>query len=310
MPCRFLFTLVAIILSCSSPDPETRSDSAKWAGIDDLGREIILDRKPLRIVSLAPNATEILFSLGAGDRVVGVTDYCDHPPQVNDIKKVGSFSFLNIERIFSVAPDFIVLSSHEQERFIKTLEDLGIPVYVCFPNDFDELFRSISAIGKLTGTERRAAALVDSLETELDRLKVEVGETFGEGENPRVYFEISSRPLMTVGEKSFIGNLIEVSGGANIGRDIPRDYAVINSELIISRDPEMIFIFQSSSNRESVAKRLGWDRIRAVKEGRIFDNLDEDRILRPGPRSIQGARDIYEHLRSLKEEYDKDLDRN
>ncbi len=310
MPYRFLFILVTIIVSCSSPDPETQPGNAKWTGIDDVGREIRLDEIPRRIVSLAPNATEILFSLGAGDRVVGVTDYCNHPPEVKVIKKVGSFSFLNIERILSVAPDFIVLSSHEQERFIKTLEDLGIPVYVCFPQDFDELFRSISTIGKLTGTEKRGDVLVDSLKNELDRLKVEVEETFGEGERPKVYFEISSRPLMTVGENSFIGNLIKVSGGMNVGRDIPRDYAVINSEVIINRNPDIIFIFQSSSNRESVAKRLGWERIRAVKEGRVFDNLDEDRILRPGPRSIQGARDIYDHLRSVKGVYDEDLDRN
>ena len=108
---------------------------------------------------------------------------------------------------------------------------------------------------------------------------------------------------MTVGETSFVGDLIEVSGGRKIGHGIPWDYAVINSEVIIDRNPDVIFIFQSSTRRENLVKRLGWDRINAVKKGMIFDDLDEDIILRPGPRSVQGARAIFTHLLSAKEAY-------
>ena len=307
-----LVLLCFAILSCTGRDSGGGTDedsrSSYDAVRDDVGREVVLEEVPQRIVSLAPNATEILFAIGAGNRVIGVTEYCNYPPEVEGIEKVGSFSFLNIERILSIAPDLVVISSHEQERFIKTLEELEIPVYVCFPRNFHELFHTIESIGRLTGAQVRATTLADSLETELDRLKNDVDRAFGKGERLRVYMEISSRPLMTAGDASFIGQMIGVAGGRNIGHDVPRDYAVINSEVVISRNPEVIFIFHSSSTRENVIARLGWSRIDAVKTGAVFDDLDEDKVLRPGPRSIGGARELFERLLTAKERYDKNPD--
>ena len=301
------FIVSTIVSSCSTRHRDGGSGEVFQTGIDDLGRKVALPRAPRRIVSLAPNATEILFAIGAGDRLVGVTEYCDYPPEAKEIQRVGSFSYLSIERILSVAPDLVVMSSYEQERFVETLEDLGIPVYVCFPRSYRELFRSIETIGRLTGNPERATALVDSLESDLARLEEEVRDTFAEEDRPRVYFEISSRPLMTVGDDSFVGDLIEASGGRNVGHGIPRDYAVINPEVVIARNPDVIFIFQSSTSRENLAKRLGWDRINAVKNGLIFDDLDEDIVLRPGPRSVRGAREIFSRLVAAKETYGQDL---
>ena len=167
------------------------------------------------------------------------------------------------------------------------------------------MFRSIRAIGKLTGCLDRAEQLTDSPETQLRDLQEEVGRRLGETRRLRVYLEIASHPLMTASEHSFLGHLIETAGGENIGRGIPRDYAAINPEAVIHRNPEVIFIFRSSTTRENLVRRLGWDRIRAVRSEMIFTDLDEDKIFRPGPRSIQGAREIFDRLRTAKEHYEK-----
>jgi len=293
--------------SCSGPDSvrtsKLKSPSRGITVTDDLGREVSIDGPPRRIIALAPNAAEIVFALGAGNRVVGVTDYCNYPTETAKIRKVGSFSTLNMELILSLEPDLVISTSQEQARFVKNLEDLKIPIYVCFPGDFRGLFRTIRAIGKLIGCDDRAAALTDSLQSEIKALRAEVDSSFGESNRLRVYLEIASHPLMTVGEHSFVGNLISAAGGDNIGRDIPRDYAVINPEVVISREPEVIFIFRSSTTRENIVRRLGWERIRAVRSGMIFNDLDEDKIFRPGPRSVQGAREIFERLLKAKEKY-------
>jgi iron complex transport system substrate-binding protein len=305
--------MLITLFSCggSQPDVEDKRDpsSSSAAIFDDIGREVLLTKAPKRIVSLAPNTTEILFALGAGNRVVGVTEYCNYPPAARDVKKVGSFSFLNIERILSVSPDLVIMSTLEQERFIKTLEDLEIPVYVCFPRNFNELFRSIQEIGKLTETSERASAIVDSLRIELSVLEDEADQAFGESGRPRVYLEISERPLMTVGEDSFLGELIDIAGGINIGHGIPRDYAVINPEIVISRNPDVIFIFQSSTTKENLVKRLGWNRVKAVWTEAIFDDLNEDIVFRPGPRSVQGAREIFERLQTVQKGKDNVVDK-
>jgi len=304
--------LSMIVPGCTEPDSGGRtshgSPTVTDVVRDDLGREINLDRVPVRIISLAPNATEILFAIGAGDRIVGATEYCNYPPEALEIERVGSFSLINLERILALRPDLVISSSREQERFVRNIEDLGIPVYVCFPSSYEGLFRSIRAIGDITDTHERAGALADSLEDELDKLKNEVENALGESTMLRVYLEISSHPLMTAGENSFVGRLIEVAGGNNIARDIARDYAAISPEIIIARNPQIIFIFTSSTTPENLTKRWGWARIDAVKYGMVYDDLDEDRISRPGPRSIQGTRELFERLLEAKTRYGNYLD--
>jgi len=305
--------LCLFFLSCSSgtDDREVTEGSPYSCDLlrDDLGRDVKLEVVPRRIISLAPNATEILFAIGAGDRVVGVTKYCNYPPEVVNIKKVGGFSFFNLERLLTLKPDLVVMSSHEQQRFKDNLEKLGIPVYVCFPGNFKELFCSIKSIGKLTGFEDRALQLADTLETQLDRLKEDVSHAFKENERPGVFVEISSHPLMTAGETSFIGELITTAGGKNVGYGISREYAVINQEIVIERNPDIIVIFNSSTTRENLVKRLGWNRINAVQSGLIVDDLDEDLIFRAGPRSVMAVRELFRRFLEVRENNGQSLDK-
>jgi len=306
--CAIQAGLAVFILSCSGSDSgqparEKGSETASTI-VDDVGRRVSLGPPARRIVSLAPNATEILFSIGAGERIIGITEQCNFPPEASSIPKIGGFSFLNIERLIGLKPDLVILTSLEQDRFVKNLEELGLRAYVSFPRDFDQLFRSIESIGRLTGDSDGAKALVASLEADLAALREEVDRHYGEAARPRVYLEISSRPLMTIGDDSFVDALIEEAGGKNIALDIPRDYAVISSEVVIDRDPDVIFVCRSSTTREDVGRRLGWGRIRAVETDQVYDDLDEDMIMRPGPRSVQGAREIFERLRKAEERDD------
>jgi iron complex transport system substrate-binding protein len=299
----------AASLSCGGGEmPDRDGAVAGDSPRDDLGRPVLLDHLPRRIVSLAPDATEILFAVGAGDRVVGVTRQCDYPPEVAELPIVGQFSQVNLERLLALHPDLVLVSSFEQRRFIKNLEDLEIPVYVCYPSDFAALFRTIRSIGRVTGEEERATAVADSLESELEALRADVARTLPEENRPRVYVEISSRPLMTAGRGSFIAELIRTAGGVNIGDEIERDYAVINPERIILRDPELILIFRSSTTPGNLVDRLGWERITAVRERRIVDDLDENLIFRAGPRSVLGARELYRRFRDAKGLDGEDLD--
>jgi iron complex transport system substrate-binding protein len=288
-----LLALSFTALSCGSVrDDQSGGEVLRF--VDDLGKFVELDGRPDRIVSLAPNITEMIFFFGEGEKLVGITNQCDWPPGARSLTKVGDFSNPSIERIINLSPDLVVTTSHEQDRWIGKIVSLGIPVYTIYPRDCDGLISSMMNLLDVLGKTKNG---LDSIQVFSDRLhKIDVQFGDDKTNNPRVFIEISNSPLMTAGNSSFVSDLIERAGGGNIAVGLERDYCIINPERVISGNPEVIFIFHGLSSRKELLRRIGWGSIEAVKTGRVYDDVNPDLVLRPGPRIVMGIQAVKERL--------------
>ena len=235
-----------------------------------------------RIVSLSPAMTEILFSIGAGDQIVGVTTFCDFPEHAKRLPKVGDFSHPSIERIIGLKPDLVIINLPEQGRIKKELDKLGIKTFVSSPASLFELYSELSVLGAELGRQKAADSLISYMKQNLQAVTPD--------RRPRVYVEISPRPLVTIGCNSFLNDLIHDAGGINIFEDLGKDYPVISQEAVIARDPDIIIVLHP----EGVTGRIGWQNVRAIKNGRVYEDLNADHLMRPGPRLILGFKRLKE----------------
>ena len=260
--------------------------------VDDAGRTVEVVKNPQRLVSLAPSNTEILFALGLGDKVVGVTDFCDYPEEAKAIEQVGTYFEPNIEMIFSLSPD-LVLAIPDVPEVVAKLEELGIPALILDPSDLEGILADIQLVGQATGAETEAEALVSELRGRIAVVTEKAGEA---KERVRVFCEIDatdpSKPWAS-GPGSFMDAMIRLSGGTNVAAGADSPWPQLSAEEIIAKDPEIIILADSKYGvtAESVGERPGWDVITAVKEGAIYD-IDDDLISRPGPRIVDGLETV------------------
>ncbi len=204
---------------------------------DQLGREVCFGQPVRRIVSLAPSATETVYALGAEDRLVGVTSFCNYPPEAQRKEKVGSYYLPSLEKIVAFKPDLVVLSASGQEQTQTKLEGLGLRVLVLNPRTSGETLESFRLLGRVLGLEARAESLVLQVRTQLDSVRARA-----QSDHPLVFVEIDSAPLFTCGGKSFLGELVRIAGGRNLFEDLPRDYGVVSAERVVTGKPDVILI--------------------------------------------------------------------
>jgi iron complex transport system substrate-binding protein len=264
--------------------------------VDGFGRNVTIGRLPTRIVSLQPSNTEILFAIGAGDRVVGVTRYCDYPPEVlarvkdGSIKVVGGFTDPNMELIVSLRPDLVLAWGHLQKEAVSSLETKGLIVVALYPKTVADIPEDIKLVGRIVGRSDAAMQLAESLEK---RINIVLDKTGAAAYKPRVYFEIWYDPLMSVGPGTYIDDLITMAGGVNIFADSKTPYPEVNSEIIIERDPEIIIVTRGymglaiEDAKSKIRDRPGWASISAVLNNQIYE-VDENMVYRSGPRIVDG----------------------
>ena len=282
-------------------------------GLDDYTLRI--SKRPERIVSMAPSCTEILFAVGAGDRVVGVTVFCDYPPEVEGIEKIGGFSTPSLEKIVALEPDLIVGAYGNPVDLIYWLIDedahpgIQYPVYAQHPKDIEEILAHIKVIGAITKCDDEASSLVDDLRERLDEIEAQTDE-IEEEQRPRVFYNIGN--FFTAGDDTFINAIIEAAGGTNIAAD-KSGYFIMNHEVLIDKNPQVI-ICDSGMGSISTAyeeimrdERLGI--VDAVKNNRVYV-IDGDIMSRPGPRVVDAVEIVYGHFSvffaAVKEEDDED----
>lgn len=228
-----------------------------------------------RIISLAPNLTETAFFIGAGDRLVGVTTYCNYPPGVREIEKVGDFANPSLERIVSLRPDIVLLALPEQRRLKTELEKLKIQTFASQPHNLLDIIDEIDSLARLLKQSSPKESLLDLLKP------IKATEN-----RPGIYIELSSSPIITIGKTAFLDDVIKKAGGINIFTDISIEFPVVSWEEILRRDPDIILIFHNQKYRD----REGWNRLTAPKTGMVFADLDQDIFLRPGPRTFKALK--------------------
>jgi iron complex transport system substrate-binding protein len=252
----------------------------------------------LRVVSLAPNVTEMLFLLGAGDNLVGVTEYCDYPPEARQIERVGGFAAPNMEKLISLSPDLVATTVIERAEVGRALRERGIKVMELRICSIDDMFAALRALGEAVNRAQAAEDAVARMQAELDAVAEQFrGAT--DTQRPRVFVEIQDYPLMTIGGSSFVDDVVTRAGGINLTHDYPEDYPRISAEKIIEWNPDAILLPHNSQKGDAVKRlssRIGWAEVAAVKNGLVIDDIPDDLILRPGPRLIDGIKLLAQRL--------------
>ncbi|MDP9357160.1 MAG: ABC transporter substrate-binding protein [Chloroflexota bacterium] len=255
---------------------------------DDVGRQVVLQEAPQRIVSIAPSNTEILFALGLGEKVVAVDQYSDYPPEAEQKPQLGSYVKPDLEQIVAAAPDLVLATGVHEETVVPQLEALRLTVAVIDPEDLDDVFDGIGLVGRITGQDARATGLVCEL---LDRVDA-VAERINGAPRPRVFFELSPE-LHTAGPDSFIDDLISRAGGENIAAGATEEWPQLSAEVLLEQDPEVILLADEAAgvSPDQVRTRPGWQQVTAVEQDRIVA-IDPDLTNRPGPRVVDGLEAI------------------
>ena len=267
------------------------SYSATQTFIDEVGREVTFPFPPKRIVSLAPNITEILFSLGLDEEIVGVSTHCNFPAMARSKVRVGSYIRLDFEKIASLHPDVIIATGAGNTRdMVDRLEKLGFQTYVIYPKNFRDILQSIAHIGQVVNREKEAQAIIEGMRKRSGRV-IELTKGLP---RPKVFIQIGDVPIVTVGKGSFADDLIRLAGGENIAGKEKEVYPRLGMEEILKRSPEVIVISSMSptGNYQKVLQEwTRWKTIPAVKNGRLH-LIDSDLLDRPSPRIVDGLEEL------------------
>ena len=259
------------------------------AGIvtDQLGRKVMVPENPRRVISLAPGITEIIFALNRESLLKGVTLHCDFPAEAKLLPRVGSYVELDLEKIISLNPDLcIAIKDGNPKSVIDRLEFFGIPVYAVDPRNLESVMESILAIGNILGAGERADILVKSMRSRIRHVReLAAGTSY----SPRVFFQIGAAPVVSVGTRTYIHELIMLAGGINVtAGETP--YPRFGREQLIALSPEAVIITSMERNdvfEQVLAEWNKWPQIPAVRNKRIY-NANSDLFDRPSPRLVDG----------------------
>ena len=248
---------------------------------------------PVRVVSLTPSITEIICAIGAGDQLVGRTSACDYPPDiVARIPVVGEFGVPSLERVLAAKPDIVLFGDMADESMVQKLARVGLRQARVRCTRLDDVPTAIVAVGKYVHREAQANALAADLQR---RIREARERTAPLQQRPRVLVLIWNDPLTAAGRNGFLSDLVTLAGGRNIGDTVDRDYFQVSGEWVIMQDPDIIvcfFMSNGKSGRQTVLGQPGWTGVKAVKTGRVYDGFDNNLVLRPGPRLLEGMESI------------------
>jgi len=256
---------------------------------DDLGRSVSLPLPVKRVVSLAPNLTEIVFAVGGGDRLVGRTSYCDYPPEAKSVQVIGDTGTPNLERIIAVKPQVVLVSTSSQlEVFTQQLQNQNIAVFVTDPHDLEGIFRSMDQIGEMLGEKEQAAQLVQKLRDRTNAVAAAVKQK----QPVKVFYQVSAEPLYTIGREAFVTDLIRRAGGVSVTAEVPGAWPKYSAESALAAKPEAIILPTGGSM--GAANSAFTDALRqspAALGGRVY-KINDDHLARPGPRVVDGLEEI------------------
>ncbi len=253
--------------------------------VDDYGRDVTVPQPVERIISLAPSNTEILFALGLDDKVVGVDQASNYPPEAQDKTVVGGyFGGYNLEVITVLDPQLILASSINSDELIGDLENRSFAVVVLDASDIDGVFHDIELVGSITDADAEAEALVSNLTARVDT----IADLMLGVETPSVYIELDSN-LWTYGPGTFGDDLLDLAGGENIAGSMGSPWVQLDEEFVVTSSPDIIITVFTPV--EEIKSRPGWSDISAIQDDQVFA-VDGDLISRPGPRIVDGLEEL------------------
>lgn len=252
---------------------------------DSFGKTITLDKEPQKIISVAPNVTEMLYKLGVEDKLVGRTDYCDYPAEVSKVESIGTLNSPDIEKIISLEPDVVITSTHFDEANTAKLEAAGIQVIGLYEeNQVTGVYTMIEILGTAVNKEAEAAQTVEEMKATVD----EVTEKVKGLEQPSVYYVVSyGESDYSAPDNTFIGQMIKMAGGSNI---VPAsDSWAYSLEALIEADPDIIVI--RKGEKEAFCSSAAYKELTAVKEGKVYE-IDNNLLDRQGYRNAEGLKEL------------------
>lgn len=296
-------TAVPTAAPTEAPSPTAESAAFPLTVTDSLERQVTISQRPARLISLAPSVTEMLFAVGAGDQVIGVTSYCTYPPEATTREIVGGFAAntISMEKIVSLEPDLVFVENKLQQPVIDALNELQIPVVAVAASTVAEVYDNIAFVGQVTGHPAEAAQVVTSMQSRIDAVVARLAD-IPTSDRLTVFWEVWDEPLMTAGPNTYISQAIELAGGVNVFSDVEQNYPQVSLEEIITRNPAVIMSPDTHGEKldvDLVMQRPGWAGIDAVKNSRIYV-MDGDLVSRAGPRLAdvveEMAHDLYPEL--------------
>jgi iron complex transport system substrate-binding protein len=280
--------LLANALACTRPRESAEPANTQQL-TDDAGRNVTLPARVERVITLAPNLTEIVFAVGAGDRVVGNTSYCDYPAEAKNVAKVGDTLHPSLERIIALRPQVVLVSTASQlEVFTQQLQSQNIAVFVTDPHDLEGVFKSIEQIGRMLGQEQQARELVGKLRARTNA----VGQAVKQTQPVRVFYQLSAQPLYTAGHDAFATDLMRRAGAVSVTSDVPGAWPTYSNESALAAKPDAIILPTGGSMGPAnmdVAEPLRSSP--AAQTGRVY-KINDDHLTRPGPRAVDGLEEM------------------
>ena len=280
LACALLLSFFACTSQRPVPDGPVRREIT-----DDAGRRVSVPVPVNRVISLAPNLTEIVFAIGAGDRLVGRTSYCDYPPEAKAVAEIGDTLHPSLERVIALKPQVVLISTASQlEVFTQQLRDQNIAVFVTDPRDLEGVFRTTDQIGRIVGHQQQAEQLIQKL-----RDRTQAVEEAVKGKQPvRVFFQVSAEPLIAPGRDAFVTDLMRRAGALSVTADVATAWPRYSNESALAAKPDAIILTTGGSMgsaNSTVTPALSHSP--AVLAGRVY-KINDDHLMRPGPRAVDG----------------------
>ncbi|MFW5955238.1 MAG: helical backbone metal receptor [Rhodothermales bacterium] len=284
----FLFMMLMPVSSCGGHEQIE-------AATDDIGREVHLSQPVDRIVSLAPNVTELIFAAGAGHKLIAIGAADDFPPAVDTISRISTLP-VDAERIVVMRPDLVLATDQVNSlRDAQTFDNIDVPVYFLRFEQLADIPRAIEVIGELAGTTEDALKRAAEIRQQFDSWRIEESD----GSPPRVLFLIGYETLYSFGKGSYVHEMISLAGGQSLTQDVSSAAPVLSEEYVLDRAPEIILgAFPDGFGATELASKYpSWQSVPAIQSGNVY-SIEPDYVFRPGPRVVDGIEAMREVIQA------------
>lgn len=286
---QFAYTISILVATCFVQV----SANASISEVDDAGNTVTLQQPAKRIITLAPHLTEVVYAIGAGDRIVGTVTHSDYPAEAKQLPLVGDNLHIDMERVIAAKPDLLVVWLHgAASNQLEALRKLGIPLFYSEPHDVQHIPETIQRLGRLVGTEKQAQLVAETMQRQLHELESQ----YAKRPTVKVFYQVWDKPLYTLNGKHYVSDVIRLCGGENVFSDLSTIAPVVNVEAVLKENPEAIVTGDMRKQEENGLNLWKpYTSMLAVQRDNLFA-LDSDILVRPGPRIVAGAAIVCEKL--------------